>query len=251
MQTRLPFEIDQQIEESLTTGSAGVPLLIEWFRVSGAAAVVDEHALPEGLAARGIGFAIRADMSPALLQAIKALPEEAWQGEERDAYRQWAEVVLVSDEPRSAPPHRYLAIRILKKQGSLFADGSHRRHHAIVTHREGDGLDLIRWHRGKADTIEHTCSPTIWPLKPCPRNTSAPTPCASTRCSTTCWPRYAAPPYRRNSRPPGPNGCASSCSIPSAASSAMPAKPSYAPISTSTAACSTPPASKFTGPSPP
>ena len=134
-----------------------LPPGVEQIQLRGDSALY-EHALLDELAARGIGFAISADMSPALLQAIKALPEEAWQAEgaERDAYRQWAEVVFVSNEQRSAQPHRYLAIRILKKQGSLFADGSDRRHHAIVTNREGDGLQLIRWHRGMAGTIEHT-----------------------------------------------------------------------------------------------
>jgi hypothetical protein len=30
------------------------------------------------------------------------------------------------------------------------------KHFAIVTNREGDGLTLIRWHREKAGTVEHT-----------------------------------------------------------------------------------------------
>jgi hypothetical protein len=56
----------------------------------------------------------------------------------------------------SPQPYRYLAIRILKKQGSLFADGSDRRHFAVVTNMAGDGLQLIRWQRGKAGSIEHS-----------------------------------------------------------------------------------------------
>jgi hypothetical protein len=64
--------------------------------------------------------------------------------------------MFVSDEQRSPQPHRYLAIRILKKQGSLFADGSDRRHFAIVTNLPGNGLELIRWHRQKAGSIEHS-----------------------------------------------------------------------------------------------
>jgi hypothetical protein len=91
-------------------------------------------------------------------QASRKLPEAAWQTEaqEQDALRQWAEVEFFPDESRSPQPYRYLAIRILKQQGSLFADGSDRRHFCIVTNRPGGGLELIRWHRGKAGTIEHT-----------------------------------------------------------------------------------------------
>jgi hypothetical protein len=96
-------------------------------------------------------------MSRQLRGVIEAVPEQAWQLDamEADAVRQWSEVLFVSDEQRSPQPHRYLAIRILKKQGSLFADGTDRRHFAIVTNLPGDGLELIRWHRGKAGTIEH------------------------------------------------------------------------------------------------
>jgi len=49
----------------------------------------------------------------------------------------------------------YLAVRIRRRQGELFADGSTVKHFTIVTNREGDGLTLIRWHREKAGTVEH------------------------------------------------------------------------------------------------
>ena len=121
-----------------------------------------EHNLMDWLDEQAIGFAISADMSTPLRTAIQALPEDAWQTEtqDRDAVRQWAEVAYVPDDGnyrKQAPvKHRYLAIRILKNQGSLFADGSDRRHFCVVTNREGDGLELLQWHRGKAGTIEHT-----------------------------------------------------------------------------------------------
>ena len=43
MQTRLPFELDGRAETGLITALGGVRLLIEAFRVSGAAAVLDER----------------------------------------------------------------------------------------------------------------------------------------------------------------------------------------------------------------
>jgi hypothetical protein len=42
-QTRLPFELDERAEAAALTAHGGVPLLIEAFRVSGAAAMVDER----------------------------------------------------------------------------------------------------------------------------------------------------------------------------------------------------------------
>lgn len=50
---------------------------------------------------------------------------------------------------------RYLAVRIRKRQGELFADGHAVKQFAIVTNRKGDGLTLLRWHREKAGTVEH------------------------------------------------------------------------------------------------
>ena len=50
---------------------------------------------------------------------------------------------------------RYLALRLTKRQGELFADGRAIKHFAVVTNRPGDGLALLQWHRAKAGTMEH------------------------------------------------------------------------------------------------
>jgi hypothetical protein len=111
--------------------------------------------------ARGIGYAISADMSPHLHAEITRLPETAWQLDraEPEAIREWAEVPYVpedGDHRKDRPcVRRYLAMRIRRRQGELFADGRTVKHFAIVTNREGDGLTLIRWHREKAGTVEH------------------------------------------------------------------------------------------------
>lgn len=118
---------------------------------------------------KGVEYAISADMTRPLLEEIRRLPESAWQteAEEGEALRQWAEVVYVggntADLTKSSPcpNRRYLVIRIIKKQGYLFADGADRRHHALVTNRAGDGLELIQWHRKKAGTIEHVHDDTV------------------------------------------------------------------------------------------
>ncbi|HEX9843274.1 MAG TPA: transposase [bacterium] len=120
----LPFGLDEKIEESLVTAHAGVPLVMELFRSCGAARQMDQVVVTKRRK-RGLE------------------PSEL------------AEVAFVPAGSRSPQPQRYLAIRILKHQGSLCADGSERKHFAIVTNREGDGAELIRRHRGKAGTIEH------------------------------------------------------------------------------------------------
>ena len=49
-----------------------------------------------------------------------------------------------------------LALRVQRRQGTLFADGSTVQHFAVVTTRVGEGFALLRWHREKAGTVEHT-----------------------------------------------------------------------------------------------
>jgi hypothetical protein len=44
LKTRLPFELHDKLDESLVTPYAGVPLVMQLFRISGAADVVDAKA---------------------------------------------------------------------------------------------------------------------------------------------------------------------------------------------------------------
>lgn len=112
--------------------------------------------------AHGIGYAIRADRSPPLRAESTRLPEGAWQPDrdEPNVSREWAAVPYGPEDGdhRTDRPcgRRYLALRVRSRQGEWCADGSRVKHVAIVTNREGDGLTLIRWHREKAGTGEHT-----------------------------------------------------------------------------------------------
>lgn len=143
---------------------AALPGGIERIQLRGDSALY-EHELMAWLDARAIAYAISADMSPQLAACIAALPEACWRldREEADAIREWAEVDYLPDDgvfkKDAVSPRRYLAIRLRPRQGELLGCGSRRRHFAIVTNRAdpagGCGLDLIRWHRGKAGTIEH------------------------------------------------------------------------------------------------
>ena len=112
---------------------------------------------PEGR----IGFAISARMSDALHAAIQAVSEEKWKayGEGHPTeIRECAEAPFVPGEKvekKGLQPLRYVAIRIRKKQGELFEDGSAVRHFAVLSNLwEWEAGRLIEWHREKAGTIE-------------------------------------------------------------------------------------------------
>jgi hypothetical protein len=111
---------------------------------------------------RGWGFAVSADMSPQLRQAIEALPQGAWQLwkiEKGGTIREWADVAYVPSrgyENRGSKPYRYVALRVRRQQGELFHDGAGVRHYAIVSNLwDMSGEALLEWQRGKAGTIEH------------------------------------------------------------------------------------------------
>ena len=110
-----------------------------------------------------IGFAVSAVLSPALGGALRKVKDSAWNTfdtEEDGTLRQWAEVDFVPGEDyesRESHPLRYVGLRLLKPQGLLFADGSDRHFHAVITNqKERNGGRLLQWHREKAGTVEHT-----------------------------------------------------------------------------------------------
>jgi hypothetical protein len=108
-----------------------------------------------------IGLAISARMSQALHGAMQVLPESAWEryGDLHPAeIRECADVPFVPSEKtekKDLQPRRYVALRLRKKQGELFEDGSAVRPFAVLSNRwELKAARLIEWHREKAGTIE-------------------------------------------------------------------------------------------------
>ncbi|MGH8857372.1 MAG: IS1380 family transposase [Polaromonas sp.] len=125
--------------------------LVDWLRNE------QREGGPQGF----IGFAISARMSDALHTAILQVPEAEWEsyGEAHpEEIRECAEVPFVPGEKhehKDTQPLRYVAIRIRKRQGKLFADGSTVRHFAVFSNiADWKAGKLIQWHRGKAGTIE-------------------------------------------------------------------------------------------------
>ena len=107
-----------------------------------------------------IGFAISARMSEGLHAALLAVPAEAWQstGEDPEVIRECAEVAYVPSEKtekKDQQPLRYVGIRLRKRQGELFGDGTAVKHFAVVSNIwEWSAPRLLEWHRQKAGTIE-------------------------------------------------------------------------------------------------
>jgi len=108
-----------------------------------------------------IGFAVSAVMSEPLAKALRQIKEGDWKilsTEDDGTLRQWAEVDFVPGEEyerKDIQPLRYVGLRLLKPQGVLFADGTDRHFHAVITNQKMDGGRLLDWHREKAGTIEH------------------------------------------------------------------------------------------------
>jgi hypothetical protein len=109
-----------------------------------------------------IGFAVSAMVSVPLRAAITALPAPAWQPygtSDDEVLRSCADVVFVPEDihaPTDARPLRYVAVRIERRQGTLFADGTTVKYFAVATNLEDWAAPrLLEWHREKAGTIEH------------------------------------------------------------------------------------------------
>jgi hypothetical protein len=106
-----------------------------------------------------ISFTISADMSTELRAVCERVREPRWVLVEERAEESvhWADVEFTpGDWPKDAQPLRYVAVRIRKRQGHLFAAGYDTKYLAVVSNRwELSGEKLLRWHWAKAGTIEH------------------------------------------------------------------------------------------------
>jgi hypothetical protein len=146
-------------------GFASLPASVTTFFFRADSACYDERVLkwladphrpggPQG----PIGFTVSADMTAPLHAVCAAVPERAWVlVEDRPAETvHCAEVAFFpGDWPKLAQPLRYIALRIRKKQGQLFAHGTDTKYLAIVSSRWDLAVPaLLRWHWQKAGTIE-------------------------------------------------------------------------------------------------
>jgi hypothetical protein len=100
-------------------------------------------------------------MTPNLKKHLLRLPDIFWKPYREDAAavsecadltNYWPEE---EDRPEGAGPLRYVAIRVRKRQGELFADGSEFRYFAVASNQwDWSARKLLEWHREKAGSIE-------------------------------------------------------------------------------------------------
>jgi hypothetical protein len=108
-----------------------------------------------------ITFAVSVRMTASLKQHIERIGESLWKPYREDAetvsecvdlFNYWPEE---EDRPEGAGPLRYVAIRVRKRQGELFADGSVAKHFTVATNEwNWASKRLLEWHREKAGSIE-------------------------------------------------------------------------------------------------
>jgi len=104
-----------------------------------------------------IGFAISAKMTEDLQTVCRKATGWSLFCDRVDEVLDWAEVEFTpGDWPKDTMPLRYVALRIRKKQGDLFANGSDTKYLAVVSNRDRSmsGEQIVCWHRKKAGTIE-------------------------------------------------------------------------------------------------
>lgn len=108
-----------------------------------------------------ITFAISVRMTNNLKKHILRLPDSVWkpyrsdsevESECADLLNYWPEE---ENRPEGAGPLRYVAMRIRRRQGELFADGSDAKYFAVASNEWNWGArKLLEWHREKAGSIE-------------------------------------------------------------------------------------------------
>jgi len=99
-------------------------------------------------------------MSDSLKEKIRLLPEAGWrlyredaQGVCEHAELPWDPLGRKAGEPLDEV--RYLAIRVTRRRGGLFDDGTVAKHFAVVTNRfDFDGQRVLEWYREKAGSVE-------------------------------------------------------------------------------------------------
>lgn len=105
-----------------------------------------------------IGFAVSAPLMAPLKAAIEELDESAWEPYREEAQALWECAVVPwapQEKGQDREPLRYIALRVTKKQGELFANGSQTKHYAVATNSwQREPRRLLEWHREKAGSIE-------------------------------------------------------------------------------------------------
>lgn len=145
-----------QTPEVARQAFAALPKAVRERYFRGDSACYDDKLL-KYLVREKIAFTISADMSQSL-RAVCCQSHVEWAVLEKRSHEtvEIAEVEFTpGDWPKSSSPLRYVGLRILPCQGSLFSDSP--KYLAVVSNRRKlTPAELVKWHWEKAGTIEHT-----------------------------------------------------------------------------------------------
>jgi hypothetical protein len=145
-----------QTPEVARQAFAALPKVVRERYFRGDSACYDEKLL-KYLVKEKIAFTISADMTQSL-RGVCCQPDVEWTVLEKRSHEtvEIAEVEFTpGDWPKSSSPLRYVGLRILPCQGSLFSDSP--KYLAVVSNRRKlTPAELVKWHWEKAGTIEHT-----------------------------------------------------------------------------------------------
>ena len=105
---------------------------------------------------QAIEFTISAKMTAPLVEACTAYQDwKLLEERKNDDVYIGETFYFLSDWPLGVKQPRVLVLKLVPKQGKLFDEGYGPKYLAVFTNREGTPEELVRWHWGKAGTIEH------------------------------------------------------------------------------------------------
>ena len=138
-------------------GFAALPSGIQTRRMRGDSAM---YSLPllKWLGAKKIDFAIGAHMREGLRESCADVPEENWAHLDTrgDSILHITEVAYAPKGWKNGDPAlRYIGIRMTPIQNELFPEERSVKYLAVVTNRDTEAAELLRWYWAKGGTIEH------------------------------------------------------------------------------------------------
>ena len=106
-------------------------------------------------------FTITARKDKAVMDVIKAIPEKQWRMYEDQAYgnriQEIAETVHAFGDNKTQA-HRLIVLRWRREKAELFETD----YHAVLTNKEGNEEDILRWHRQRQDKSENVNKEMIY-----------------------------------------------------------------------------------------
>lgn len=106
-------------------------------------------------------FTITVRKDKAVMDVIRAIPEDQWRAYKDKAYpnriQEIAETVHAFGDNKTEA-HRLIVLRWPKEEAELFEN----KYHAVLTNKDGEAEDVLRWHRQRQDKSENVNKEMIY-----------------------------------------------------------------------------------------